>query len=262
MKIYKIIHNFPKNRILYQRDVNSLNVSKKPNIIIHIRANGIRKYKKTYSVNKRNCMSKISRTIRKKHIKYRSIDDDIITSQNIEDMSYDKPYTMKPLSLYDFLKKDDQKLIRKLIRKGRRVSFSKCTKMESKNNASSQYDFFIAECVGLAYAPRTGAVTEEEIQKLKSEKRIDLVFGRKSSVPTLPIATFKKAWERILPENQNIVLSLLRDLVKRFNIKSKENKCSKLKVPVLPQGGGYNLCLNNSCFTFIKNLEDFVKDKN
>ena len=59
-------------------------------------------------------------------MRYRTIDDDIIISQNTEDMSYDKPYIMKPLSLYDFLKKDDQKLVRKLIRKGRRVSFSKC----------------------------------------------------------------------------------------------------------------------------------------
>ena len=170
---------------------------------------------------------------------------------------------MRQLSLFDCLKENEQKLVKKMIHSSRRVSFSEGTKESSTKTSSSQYDFFIAESLGLAYAPRKGAVTDKDIIKMKLKKKKDRVFGRRTSVPTLPCALFENAWTRISLENQTSVIELLNNLVKRFNYKKTIflNIGTKMKVPILLQGGGYNICLNDSCFDFINRLIYFVSEK-
>lgn len=230
--------------------------------LVYIRPNGSRKYKRNYRTNRFDYIkSKTSR--RKNQNIYNLVNqdstDNYIYCKNSIDIG--NKYR-KHMSLYDCLKLSEQKKIRTIIRKSRRVRFSEGTKGPSENTSNSQYDFFIAESLGLAYAPRKGAVTDKEIIKMKRKKEKDRVFGRRTSVPTLPSATFENAWIRISSQNQENVIRLLNDLVIRFNIKKTDGGLNKqIKVPILLQGGGYNICLNNSCVDFIDRLSYFVAGK-
>lgn len=244
----------PERGYLFQRGLEcSYFFPKKSTTLKYIRPNGSRKYKKkTQSYRKSNTYRRKILDSYDLYDLYDSfIPEKIVNSNNI-----------KHVSLIDCLKRTEQKLVKKIIRSSRRVRFSEGTKGPSENTSNSQYDFFIAESLGLAYAPRKGAVTDKEIIKMKRKKEKDRVFGRRTSVPTLPSATFENAWIRISSQNQENVIKLLNDLVIRFNYKKTHVELNKqIKVPILLQGGGYNICLNNSCVDFIDRLSYFVAGK-
>merc|ERR1712166_696005 len=158
----------PKRGYLFQRDQKyNYFFPKKSTTLKYIRPNGSRKYispngnrkyKRNYQKNRQSFRK--SKTYRRK----------ILDSYDLYD-SYDSfisekvvnSHHMKHLSLFDCLKGNEQKLVRKIIRSSRHVNFSEGTKDSSTKTSSSQYDFLIAECLGLAYAPRKGAVTDKEI---------------------------------------------------------------------------------------------------
>jgi hypothetical protein len=105
---------------------------------------------------------------------------------------------------------------RHLMGKRMRVRFSDDTKDAGTSETRSSYDNMVAECCGLAYMPRLGAVSGEEILKMKQEIFDRKMRGERLTVPKLPMTSPAKAWLRVAPHNRVQVLRRLAGLVRRY----------------------------------------------
>ena len=97
------------------------------------------------------------------------------------------------------------------------VRFSEDTKDSSMSESRSSYDNMVAECCGLAYMPRVGAVCLEEILNMKQKTADMKMRGERLNVPKLPMSSPAKAWVRVALHNRVQVLRRLKDLVSRYN---------------------------------------------